>query len=334
MTTPARLHGRRRPRRRSRADLLRRRRAVALRRRVPRRCRPPPAGRAGRGRADAATTRSPATGSPSPRTGSTAPSCRRPTSARCAPPAAAPCPPRSPPPTTTSWCSRTASPRSRPWPAHRRRAAGDPIAGRPPAHGRCEVVCFTSDHEAAFASLTAARARTVIDAWADRTAELSAIDEVEQVFCFENRGQEIGVTLHHPHGQIYAYPYVAAPHPAAAGAGPRAPRAHRTAARRRHPGAERATARASSCRASTGPPTCRTPRAGRSRCTSPRTATCPTWSRSRTRSATSWPRSTSTCCAGSTATTSTAYPIALPYIAGWHQAPVREGRDVPGCTCS
>ena len=31
---------------------------------------------------------------------------------------------------------------------------------------------------------------------------------VEQVFCFENRGEEIGVTLAHPHGQIYGYPYL------------------------------------------------------------------------------------------------------------------------------
>ena len=56
------------------------------------------------------------------------------------------------------------------------------------------------------------RVRTVIEAWADRTAELCARPEVEQVFCFENRGQEIGVTLTHPHGQIYAYPYLP-PHP-------------------------------------------------------------------------------------------------------------------------
>lgn len=77
-----------------------------------------------------------------------------------------------------------------------------------PALGRCEVVCFTSDHESTFADLTPERARTVIDAWADRTAELGAVAEIEQVFCFENRGQQIGVTLNHPHGQIYAYPYV------------------------------------------------------------------------------------------------------------------------------
>ena len=77
-----------------------------------------------------------------------------------------------------------------------------------PASGRCEVVCFTSDHDSTFAALTPSRARTVVDAWADRTAELGALPEVEHVFCFENRGQEIGVTLHHPHGQIYAYPYL------------------------------------------------------------------------------------------------------------------------------
>jgi UDPglucose--hexose-1-phosphate uridylyltransferase len=48
----------------------------------------------------------------------------------------------------------------------------------------------------------------VIEAWADRTAALSALPGVQQVFPFENRGEEIGVTLSHPHGQIYAYPYV------------------------------------------------------------------------------------------------------------------------------
>ncbi len=75
-----------------------------------------------------------------------------------------------------------------------------------PATGRCEVVCFTSEHESTFADLSPQRARTVIDTWADRTAELGASPDVAHVFCFENRGKEIGVTLGHPHGQIYAYP--------------------------------------------------------------------------------------------------------------------------------
>jgi UDPglucose--hexose-1-phosphate uridylyltransferase len=77
-----------------------------------------------------------------------------------------------------------------------------------PAVGRCEVVCFTSDHNSYFGALTPERVRTVMDVWADRTAEISAMPDVVQVFPFENRGVEIGVTLHHPHGQIYAYPTV------------------------------------------------------------------------------------------------------------------------------
>ncbi|MFF2486411.1 galactose-1-phosphate uridylyltransferase [Microbacterium sp. NPDC058062] len=74
--------------------------------------------------------------------------------------------------------------------------------------GRCEVVCFSPEHSGSFGSLSATRARTVIEAWADRTAALSALPGIEQVFPFENRGEAIGVTLPHPHGQIYAYPYI------------------------------------------------------------------------------------------------------------------------------
>ncbi|MER5962044.1 galactose-1-phosphate uridylyltransferase [Streptomyces sp. NPDC002057] len=75
--------------------------------------------------------------------------------------------------------------------------------------GRCEVVCFTDDHTLSFADLTEERVSLVLDAWTDRTAALSAFPGVEQVYCFENRGAEIGVTLPHAHGQIYAFPYVA-----------------------------------------------------------------------------------------------------------------------------
>jgi UDPglucose--hexose-1-phosphate uridylyltransferase len=85
---------------------------------------------------------------------------------------------------------------------------GNPLWSQRPAVGRCEVVCFTSDHDKAFSQLSERRVRTVIEAWADRTAALSAVPGVEQVFPFENRGTEIGVTLQHPHGQIYGYPFV------------------------------------------------------------------------------------------------------------------------------
>lgn len=79
---------------------------------------------------------------------------------------------------------------------------------REPGLGRCEVVCFTPDVAASFKDLPYHRARTVVEAWAHRTRELSELPNVRVVFPFENRGKEIGVTLQHPHGQIYAYPYL------------------------------------------------------------------------------------------------------------------------------
>ncbi len=77
-----------------------------------------------------------------------------------------------------------------------------------PGYGRCEVVCFGPQHTGSWADFNVSRARTVVEAWADRTAALSRVPGVRQVYVFENRGPEIGVTLHHPHGQIYGYPYV------------------------------------------------------------------------------------------------------------------------------
>lgn len=79
-----------------------------------------------------------------------------------------------------------------------------------PAHGRCEVVAFTDNHVGSIASLTAEQMSLVMSAWIDRTRELNAREGIRYVFVFENRGAEIGVTLHHPHGQIYAYPYLPA----------------------------------------------------------------------------------------------------------------------------
>ncbi len=73
---------------------------------------------------------------------------------------------------------------------------------------RCEVVLYTPDHDAEFWTLGEAGARRVVDLWAERTAELGARDDVDYVLVFENRGEEVGATIRHPHGQIYAYPEV------------------------------------------------------------------------------------------------------------------------------
>ncbi len=82
------------------------------------------------------------------------------------------------------------------------------LVARRPATGRCEVVCFTPRHDESFADLTPERVRLIVEVWVDRTQDLAALPGVEQVFPFENRGEEIGVTLAHPHGQVYAYPFV------------------------------------------------------------------------------------------------------------------------------
>jgi UDPglucose--hexose-1-phosphate uridylyltransferase len=86
--------------------------------------------------------------------------------------------------------------------------AGGGVLPARPGNGRCEVVCFSPDHSASFADLTRDQAALILEAWIDRSAALAALPGVEQVYCFENRGPEIGVTLSHPHGQIYAYPFV------------------------------------------------------------------------------------------------------------------------------
>lgn len=85
---------------------------------------------------------------------------------------------------------------------------GEGLWPRRRASGRCEVLAFSPDPAASLGDLNPTRVRTVIEAWIDRTRALGQLDGVEQVFCFENRGAETGVTLPHPHGQIYAYPFL------------------------------------------------------------------------------------------------------------------------------
>jgi UDPglucose--hexose-1-phosphate uridylyltransferase len=83
-----------------------------------------------------------------------------------------------------------------------------PLERRARAAGVCEVVVYTPEHEGSLWSLPPSQVRRLVDVWAERYGELSARDDVRYVFIFENRGKEIGVTLTHPHGQIYAFPYV------------------------------------------------------------------------------------------------------------------------------
>jgi len=77
-----------------------------------------------------------------------------------------------------------------------------------PARGAAEMVLYTPDHDATMASLGVDGVRKVIDLWAERTTALLARPEIEYVLVFENRGRLVGATLDHPHGQIYAFPFV------------------------------------------------------------------------------------------------------------------------------
>src|SRR3954471_19353805 len=89
--------------------------------------------------------------------------------------------------------------------------AADPpklIVPTAPAAGRCEVVVFTRDPGASLAALPLGHIELLLQVWGDRTDRMAQSGEVVYVLPFENRGAEVGVTLHHPHGQIYAYPVV------------------------------------------------------------------------------------------------------------------------------
>jgi UDPglucose--hexose-1-phosphate uridylyltransferase len=77
-----------------------------------------------------------------------------------------------------------------------------------PSLGTCEVIVYSPDHDASMASMSIDRIAELVDVWAARTAELSARPDIAYVFIFENRGEAMGVTLHHPHGQLYAYPFI------------------------------------------------------------------------------------------------------------------------------
>ena len=74
--------------------------------------------------------------------------------------------------------------------------------------GRSEVVCYTQEHDSSLGAQPVEHIRDLVEVWQDRVRELERVPEVRYVYVFENRGEAIGVTLSHPHGQVYAYPFV------------------------------------------------------------------------------------------------------------------------------
>ncbi|MGC9064283.1 MAG: galactose-1-phosphate uridylyltransferase, partial [bacterium] len=72
-----------------------------------------------------------------------------------------------------------------------------------PAYGKCEVILYSSDHHTTLPKLSVAHIRKLVDLWCERFVELSKYEKIKYVFIFENRGEVVGVTMPHPHGQIY-----------------------------------------------------------------------------------------------------------------------------------
>lgn len=77
-----------------------------------------------------------------------------------------------------------------------------------PARGECEVILYSSDHYGSLASESVSHLRNLVEVWTDRFDELAGRPDIDYVLIFENRGDAVGVTLHHPHGQIYAFPFI------------------------------------------------------------------------------------------------------------------------------
>ena len=79
---------------------------------------------------------------------------------------------------------------------------------RAPAIGQCEVIVYSAGHHHSLGSLPQAHRELIVRVWTDRYRDLRALESIQYVMPFENRGEAVGVTLHHPHGQIYAFSYI------------------------------------------------------------------------------------------------------------------------------
>ena len=75
-----------------------------------------------------------------------------------------------------------------------------------PAYGRCEVILYSPNHTDTFSDLSNAHMAALVDAWAGCFKDMAADPQIKYVFIFENRGEAVGTTMPHPHGQVYGIP--------------------------------------------------------------------------------------------------------------------------------
>jgi len=77
-----------------------------------------------------------------------------------------------------------------------------------PSYGKCEVILYSSDHHTTLPQLDDLHLNELVKLWKERFTEISSFEKIKYVFIFENKGEAVGVTMPHPHGQIYGYPFI------------------------------------------------------------------------------------------------------------------------------
>lgn len=87
-------------------------------------------------------------------------------------------------------------------------AVGSELSPVAPNYGKCEVILYSPQHDASLHDLSVAHLTRLVELWTERQRVLSDDPRIKYIFPFENRGEEVGVTMRHPHGQLYAYPFV------------------------------------------------------------------------------------------------------------------------------
>lgn len=86
--------------------------------------------------------------------------------------------------------------------------SGSPLLKSKPSNGVCEVIMYTSVHNSSLAEMPLLQIENLIDVWEDRIIDLYSNPMIKYIFIFENKGEEVGATLSHPHGQLYAFPFL------------------------------------------------------------------------------------------------------------------------------
>lgn len=76
------------------------------------------------------------------------------------------------------------------------------------AYGKCEVILYSPQHTVTLPELPVPHIRELVDLWTERFEDLRKDEKIKYIFIFENRGDVVGVTMPHPHGQIYGYSYI------------------------------------------------------------------------------------------------------------------------------